>query len=77
MNSSTGAAASRYFDVKPAMALRTSPPVVGRIYRDASGRSFAVLHIAGSRALREYADGAVIAIELRNWPLLHPQSAVF
>jgi hypothetical protein len=77
MNSSTGAVLKRHFDVNAATALRTAPPVVGRVYRDASGRSFAVLNIADRQVLLEYADSSVIAVELRNWFLLQPQPAVF
>ena len=77
MSSSTGAAAKRHSDVKAARALRTTPPVVGEVYRDVSGQSFAVLYIAGSQILLEYADGTVVAIPRRNWPRLHPQPAVF
>jgi hypothetical protein len=36
-----------------------------------------VLNIADRRVLLECADGSVIAIDLRNRHLLHPQSAVF
>jgi hypothetical protein len=77
MISSTNAAVQRHFDIKSAIPRHTTVPIVGGIYRDASGRSFVVLHIASRRALLEYADGSVLSIELANWPLLHPQSAIF
>ncbi len=52
-------------------------PVVGGIYRDASGRSFVVWQVADDTVRMEYASGAMVAIDARNWPLLEPRRARF
>jgi hypothetical protein len=50
-------------------------PVVGGIYRDGSGRSFVVWQVADDRVRIEYASGAIVALDARNWPLLEPRRA--
>lgn len=52
-------------------------PVVGGIYRDKSGSSLVVVNIVGNKALLEYANGKILTIDVNNWSLLYPQSAVF
>jgi hypothetical protein len=63
--------------VNPPVGQCIEHPVIGGIYRDESGRSFAVLNISDNVVLLEYADGALTAIELHNWQKLHPKQAVF
>jgi hypothetical protein len=59
------------------MKLQSRQPVVGGIYRDKSGSSLVVVDIVGNKALLEYANGAIITVDVNNWQLLHAQSAAF
>jgi len=52
-------------------------PVVGSIYRDKSGSSLVVLGIVRDKVLLEYANGTVTSINIRNWPRIRPQNAVY
>jgi hypothetical protein len=59
-------------------ATASAPPwQEGAVFRDRLDRSLTVIAATRERALVEYADGRVVALDVPNWQALQPRPARF